>query len=82
MATGLGAAAKRQVYEMDAVGVDDCEFSSTAMGFCTRVCRMMPELKSMSRFLKGACLEKGTVPFLSLRVRTVPNYTQNNAILA
>ena len=82
MVTGLGAAAKCQVYEMDAVGVENCEFPSTVMGFCARVCRVMPELENISRFPEGACLKKGAVPFLSLRVRTTPDYTQNKGILA
>jgi len=65
MATGLSATAKCQVHEMDAVGVDDRELPSTAMQFCTRVRRVVPELKSIPCFPQGACLEKGPVPFLS-----------------
>ena len=64
MGTSLGATAKCEVHKMDAIGVDNCELPSTAMGFCAHVCRVVPELKSMPCFPEGTCLEKGTVPFL------------------
>ena len=68
MMADLGTATKREIHDVNPIGVDNGKGLSAALGICAQECGVVTKLEHMTGLSKRRLLKIMTIPFLHVQV--------------